>query len=514
MGTANPMMGRLPNGRSAGVPSWGNSSNTTTLNYSSNQLQRPDAFLNDARTDTHQPNQRTTQSFREDDFPALGSGVSEVSNTGSGSYAALANGSVGRSGPAPDNSSFDDFPSLPGMLSNEIKGMSSINQQATGLSQQAFMQMPLSSGSAGSSSQGTSTLTNANLQQHRTSLLGAMTQGRSTPNPQQLPATTNQRDGSQHAQTRNSNPQDPRFGRAINAPPNLSLMNGPPALGGSAADSPQSALHLHTDEPPTPRSATVHLHTRDRGGDLSVPVPSHAPGLSAQAVQLSQELSLKSKEAPPSIEDETPLTETEQYCIKGLLPIIIRQSSADVCMLALGSDLTNLGLKLAADDDRLHSSLWSPWSDTPNLTTLPDSNWSVPSCYTNDMLGVLPPPHLKIGNFAEETLFYIFYTQPRDKLQEHAAAELTARNWRFHKSLGLWLTKEPGVEPQLRTTSMERGTYVFWDSGRWERIKKVFELYYEDLEDRFSNVAGAATGSLSQQQQQIGAQIGPQEQRL
>lgn len=520
MGTANPMMGRLPNGRSAGVPSWGTSSNSATLNYPSGQSQRPDSFSNDSRGDTHQGSQRTAQSFREDDFPALGSGVSEISNTGSGSYAALANGSIGRVGPAPDNSSFDDFPSLPGMLSSEVKGMPSINQQAAAQNQQqqGFMQLPGSSGSAASSNHGTSTLSNSNLQQHRSNLLGAMTQGRSTPNAQQAAGSNpsnNQREGmQQQTQTRNSNPQDPRFGRAINAPPNLSLMNGPPALGGSAAESPQSALHHLSDEPPTPRSAGLHLHTRDRGGDLNIPLPSHAPGLSTQAVQAPPETLQKIKDPAPPAEDEVPLTETEKYCIKGLLPII-RQSNADASMLALGSDLTNLGLKLAADDDRLLSSLWSsPWSDTPSLTTLPDPNWSVPSCYTNDMLGVLPPAHLKIGNFAEETLFYIFYTQPRDKLQEHAAAELTARNWRFHKSLGLWLTKEPGIEPQLRTSSMERGTYVFWDSGRWERVKKVFELYYEDLEDRFSSASGGVAGSLSQQQQQIGGQLGQQDQRV
>lgn len=405
------------------------------------------------------------------------------------------------------------------MLSSEVKGMPTINQQAAG--QSSFMQSSGTSGSNGvgngasggggggsSNNHGTSSLTNANLQQHRSSLLGAMTQGRSTPNSQSHHAKTNNnntnngsansRDHQQQLQnsSRASNAQDPRFGRAINAPPNLSLMNGPPALGGSTTEGPPGSHHHH-DEPPTPRSAGGHVHTRDRGGDLSVPVPSHAPGLSTATVQIPQETMQKAKEAAP-MDEEEPLTEVERYTIKGLLPII-RQANTDASMLALGSDLTNLGLKLAADDDRLLSSLWSsPWSDSPSLTMLPESNWGVPACYTNDMQGVLPPADLKIGNFAEETLFYIFYTQPRDRMQDNAAQELTHRNWRFHKSLGLWLTKEPGIEPQVRTSSMERGTYVFWDSGRWERVKKVFELYYEDLEDRFSGPAGAGAGPQSQ----------------
>ena len=353
--TANPMVGRLPNGRAAGVPSWGSS---TSQAFS---IQRPPSA---------EP-RKTTQSFREDDFPALGA-TSEATN-----YT------------RPATETTDDFPALPGMI---------------------------------------------NMQQHRNSLLGAMT-GR--------PAT-----------------QARTFNRAINAPPNLSLMSGPPALGG-AVD--------HVEEPASARSTTYR-------GDLSVPVPSHAPGLQPQESRTGEE----------------PLTETERYTIKGLLPII-RQLNPDASMLALGTDLTNLGLKLSPDDDRLLSSLWSsPWTDQANITPLPVSGWTVPSCYTGDMLGVLPPAKQKIGNFAEETLFYIFYTQPRDRLQEYAAQELTVRNWRFHKSLGLWLTKEPGVEPQLRTNAMERGTYVFWDSSRWERVKKVFELYYEDLEDRFSAVVASS----------------------
>lgn len=536
MNASNPMMGRLPNGRSAGVPSWGTSATSATSpGYATNLLQRPPSsgpFPNEGRPDTHQSVQKAAQSFREDDFPALGAGIGESSTPVPGSYAAISNGTTNRN--APDNSSFDDFPSLPGMLSSEVKGMPSINQQAN-TQNSNFMQMPTTGGIG--TNHGTAALSSANLQQHRSSLLGAMTQGRSTPNLQSQQsnnANQNQRDSQSQGQTRNSNPQDPRFGRAINAPPNLSLMNGPPALGGSSGEGPPGALHHHSsnngtnnnssgagnntnsEEPATPRSAGLHVHTRDRGGDLSIPVPSHAPGLNTSTIQIPQETIQKAKEVAP-IEDEEPLTEVEKYTIKGLLPII-RQTKLDASMLALGSDLTNLGFKLAADDDRLLSSLWSsPWTDSPSLTTLPEANWSVPSCYTNDMLGVLPPAHLKIGNFAEETLFYIFYTQPRDKLQEHAAQELTARNWRFHKSLGLWLTKEPGIEPQLRTSSMERGTYVFWDSGRWERVKKIFELYYEDLEDRFSNAPGAVNGQaqaqqqqpqLQQQQQVTGGQIG------
>jgi CCR4-NOT transcription complex subunit 2 len=47
----------------------------------------------------------------------------------------------------------------------------------------------------------------------------------------------------------------------------------------------------------------------------------------------------------------------------------------------------------------------------------------LPACYN-----VQPPPAAhKIPNFTDETLFFIFYSQPRDYMQELAAQELCAR---------------------------------------------------------------------------------------
>lgn len=33
-------------------------------------------------------------------------------------------------------------------------------------------------------------------------------------------------------------------------------------------------------------------------------------------------------------------------------------------------------------------------------------------------------------------------------------------NWRYHKELRLWLTKEAGTEPTQKTASYERGSYM------------------------------------------------------
>ena len=124
-----------------------------------------------------------------------------------------------------------------------------------------------------------------------------------------------------------------------------------------------------------------------------------------------------------------------------------------------------------------------------------EPDFHLPSCYN-----VQPPPPAqnKMSGFSDETLFFIFYSTPRDVLQEVAALELHHRNWRFHKELQLWLTKEHNMEPTQKTPMYEKGQYVFWDLESWQRVTKNFVLLYELLEDR--PPLGAAA-HLAQQQQ-------------
>jgi hypothetical protein len=44
------------------------------------------------------------------------------------------------------------------------------------------------------------------------------------------------------------------------------------------------------------------------------------------------------------------------------------------------------------------------------------------------------------------------------------------RNWRYHKELKLWLTKESGIEPSQKTSTYERGSYIFFDPITWEKV--------------------------------------------
>ncbi|CAG8761015.1 14757_t:CDS:2, partial [Acaulospora morrowiae] len=120
--------------------------------------------------------------------------------------------------------------------------------------------------------------------------------------------------------------------------------------------------------------------------------------------------------------------------------------------------------------------------------------YHLPSCYN-----VQPPPpaQSKIGSFADETLFYIFYSMPRDILQEAAAQELYNRNWRYHKELRVWLTKEQGTEPFAKTQTFERGNYILFDPASWEKVKKEIFLMYESLEERPTAMLSSMGGSSS-----------------
>lgn len=76
-------------------------------------------------------------------------------------------------------------------------------------------------------------------------------------------------------------------------------------------------------------------------------------------------------------------------------------------------------------------------------------------------------------------------------MQEAAAEQLYKRNWRYHKDLHLWLTKDVGSEPTQKTATYERGSYIFFDPNVWEKVQKEHVLVFEHLETRVSQFADA-----------------------
>lgn len=52
----------------------------------------------------------------------------------------------------------------------------------------------------------------------------------------------------------------------------------------------------------------------------------------------------------------------------------------------------------------------------------------------------------------------------------------TNRNWRFHKDLRMWLTKDTTLpEPIQISAEKEQGSYQFFDPKVWERVRVSIE---------------------------------------
>ncbi|KAH1276845.1 hypothetical protein KXX33_005182 [Aspergillus fumigatus] len=182
------------------------------------------------------------------------------------------------------------------------------------------------------------------------------------------------------------------------------------------------------------------------------------------------------------------MSELDRFGLAGLLRMI-HSDSPDVASLAVGQDLMTLGLDLNQPEP-LHTSFASPF--VASMSAVPmEQNFSLPACYN---VANIQPLQTRIPSFSDETLFYIFYSMPRDIMQELAAEELMGRKWRYHKIERCWLTRDetyPGpvdVEPRVS----ERGVYLIWDPTTWKKIRREFILRYEDLDNRLDHNRGLA----------------------
>jgi len=147
------------------------------------------------------------------------------------------------------------------------------------------------------------------------------------------------------------------------------------------------------------------------------------------------------------------------YGLLGLLSVI-RMTDADRNRLALGSDLTVLGLNLNSNDN-LYSTFGGPFSDKPATR---EPHYQLPMCY------YMQPPALKTGHLSKfqlETLFYIFYALPKDVLQAYAAQELYTRDWRYHVESKVWFKQ--ATPSDVPNGNVAAGQYIYFDINTWER---------------------------------------------
>ncbi|XP_043830718.1 CCR4-NOT transcription complex subunit 2-like [Dromiciops gliroides] len=172
----------------------------------------------------------------------------------------------------------------------------------------------------------------------------------------------------------------------------------------------------------------------------------------------------------------------DQFGMNGLLTFI-RAAKRDPGMehLALGSDFTTLGLNLTSPEN-LYPTFASPWASSPCQPQ--DIDFHVPSEYLTNIHIKDKLAAVNLGLYGEDLLFYLYYTNGGDMLQFLVAVELFDRDWRYHKEERVWITRIPGLEPAVKTSTYERGTYYFFDCLNWRKVAKEFLLEYDKLEGR------------------------------
>ncbi|KAJ7210663.1 hypothetical protein B0H12DRAFT_407544 [Mycena haematopus] len=169
----------------------------------------------------------------------------------------------------------------------------------------------------------------------------------------------------------------------------------------------------------------------------------------------------------------------------------------------LGTDLGTMGLDMGYSGN-LYSTFITPWADQSAAHAV-EPEFHLPACYAS--VHAPPPGPSKASAFSDETLFFMFYASARDALQEVAAQELWNRNWRYHKEMRLWITKESGTAPSAKVPGGEQGLYTIWDADSWGKEHKEMNVLYAELEEK--NQPAFAQGPGLVPVSQAAAQAGP-----
>ncbi|XP_043701972.1 probable NOT transcription complex subunit VIP2 [Telopea speciosissima] len=283
--------------------------------------------------------------------------------------------------------------------------------------------------------------------------------------------------------------------------PQQQQQHAPSVSGSGVSFTPansQDMLHLHNSDHWVPSSHAAYHSQVQTGAQPGIGLrplnsPNSVSGIGSydQLIQQYQQHQNQSQfrlqqmsavnqsfrdQGPKSM--QVPQAVPDRFGLLGLLSVI-KMSDPVLMSLALGIDLTTLGLNLNSTDN-LHKTFGSPWSDEPAKG---EPEYSVPECYYTK-----PPPVLHQMYFSKyqlETLFYVFYSMPKDEAQLYAANELCNRGWFYHKENRLWFIRITNMEPLVKTNTYERGSYLCFDPNTWETVRKDnFVLHYELLEKR------------------------------
>ncbi|PQE28988.1 hypothetical protein CJF30_00004021 [Rutstroemia sp. NJR-2017a BBW] len=168
------------------------------------------------------------------------------------------------------------------------------------------------------------------------------------------------------------------------------------------------------------------------------------------------------------------MSDTDKYGLKGFS--FMMNNFPDYAALVTGTDVAHLGLDLNSSD-LISTQIYSLWENEPPRPDV--TGYKLPDCYR---VHNIAPLETKMSNFNDEALLFMFYSNPGDKQQLMAARELTNRNWRYHKKLQFWLTKDDLMVPRQISPHIELGYYIYFDVKTWSRQRREFQISYDDLE--------------------------------
>ncbi|KAK3135245.1 hypothetical protein QOZ80_5BG0416570 [Eleusine coracana subsp. coracana] len=256
-----------------------------------------------------------------------------------------------------------------------------------------------------------------------------------------------------------------------------------PGFKGGSSDFPMDMHHKdHLHDNVNIMQAQHHPMGRSSGFSLggSYP-PRQTHQQSANSVQNSglENIGLRPTNSPGPSSNSGVYEQLIQHYQQSQTQNALRSKEPGPTSLALGIDLTTLGLNLNSQDN-LYKTFGSPWSNEPAKG---EPDYQIPACFSAEPPPTLQPLHFQ--KFHPLTLFYIFYSMPKDVAQLYAANELYNKGWFYHKEYRVWLTRVPNVAPLVKTPLHERGSYICFDPNLWDTIHKDnFVLHYEAVEKR------------------------------
>ncbi|KAM3503893.1 hypothetical protein MY10362_003924 [Beauveria mimosiformis] len=250
----------------------------------------------------------------------------------------------------------------------------------------------------------------------------------------------------------------------------ISAQSASPGLTGSSAQLPEDDSRSRQAD----RLSKQLVNIGNGGG---------SPGLSLQDSLINK---IKGDEAQGPVDALAGMPDSDKWGLKGMRTLM--NNYPDYHALVVGMDPSSLGLDIQSLEP-ISTQVYSLFDDSLPKPTVHASKFRLPDCYNVTNVQAI---ETKTASFNEETLFWIFYSCPADIKQQMAAQELHGRNWRWHRKLQIWLTKDEQMAPQMLGPSHERGWYIVWDASHWQKERREITLHYSDLETAVNSGAVGA----------------------